>query len=60
METPLYTSSVTEVNGGKTGNVSYIWTASPTMIVDVRASATYTPNLSGTSHGAGFTNDFLP
>jgi hypothetical protein len=60
MDSPLFTSSVTRVEGGKTGNVTYTWTVSPTMILDVRASATYSPQLTGNAHASDFKNTFLP
>ncbi len=60
MDTPLYTSNVIQTKGGKTGNLNYSWTASPTMVVDMRASATYTPLLTGAQHPDGFSNSFLP
>ena len=60
MDTPLYTSSITKVEGGKTGNVNYTWTLSPTMLMDMRASATYTPRLTGATHADDFSNSFLP
>lgn len=60
MENPLYTSTVNEVNGGRTGNVNYTWTMSPTLLLDVRASGTYTPSLTGARHADDFSNDFLP
>ena len=43
MDTPLYTSSATETNGGATGNFNYTWTARPTMIIDWRSSITHSP-----------------
>ena len=60
MDTPLYTSSISKVEGGKTGNVNYTWTMSPTMLMDLRASATYTPRLTGAAHADDFSNSFLP
>ena len=60
MDTPLYTSSISKVNGGKTGNVNYTWTLGPTMLVDLRASGTYTPSLTGATHPSDFSNSFLP
>jgi Carboxypeptidase regulatory-like domain len=60
MDTPLYTSSIAKVEGGKTGNVNYTWTLSPTMLMDLRASATYTPRLTGATHAGDFSNSFLP
>ena len=54
MDTPLYTSSISQVKGGKTGNLNYSWTTGPTMLVDLRASATYTPQLNGARHPDGF------
>ncbi len=60
MDTPLYTSSIAKVEGGKTGNVNYTWTLSPTMLMDVRASGTYTPRLTGAKHADDFSNSFLP
>jgi hypothetical protein len=60
MDTPLYTSSVTKVEGGKTGNVNYTWTVGPSTLVDFRASATYTPRLTGATHPDDFSNSFLP
>src|SRR5262249_24898776 len=60
MDTPLYTSSITQIHGGKNGNLNYSWTVSPTMLVDLRASATYTPLLTGAKHPDGFSNGFLP
>ena len=60
MDTPLYTSNISQVKGGKSGNLNYTWTLGPTMLVDLRASATYTPQLTGAKHPDGFKNDFLP
>ena len=60
METPLYTSNITQVKGGKTGNVNYTWTVGPTTLLEVRASSTYTPQLTGATHAEDFKNDFLP
>jgi Carboxypeptidase regulatory-like domain/TonB dependent receptor len=60
MDTPLYTSSITKVEGGKTGNVNYTWTMGPSTLVDFRASATYTPRLTGATHPDDFSNSFLP
>src|SRR5205823_1871605 len=60
MDTPLYTSNVTQSHGGKSGNLNYSWTASPTVLLDLRASTTFTPLLTRASHGAGFNNSFLP
>ena len=60
METPLYTSNITQVKGGKTGNLNYTWTVNPTTLVEMRASATYTPLLTGATHADDFKNDFLP
>src|SRR5262245_54523527 len=60
MDTPLYTSSISQTHGGKNGNLNYTWAASPTMVVDLRASATYTPLLTGAQHPDGFKNTFLP
>ena len=60
MDTPFYTSSITQVKGGKTGNVNYKWTMGPSMMMELRGSATYTPQLTGATHPDGFTNNFLP
>lgn len=60
MDTPLYTSNVTKVEGGKTGNLNYTWTLGPSTLVDLRASATYTPRLTGAVHPDDFSNSFLP
>ncbi len=60
MDTPLYTSSISEVNGGKTGNLTYVWTARPSVLVDVHASATYSPQLTGNTHPSDFKNTILP
>jgi hypothetical protein len=60
MDTPLYTSSISQVNGGKTGNVNYTWTLGPTTLLDLRGSATYTPSLTGAEHPDDFSNAFLP
>ncbi|MEO8679135.1 MAG: TonB-dependent receptor [Vicinamibacterales bacterium] len=60
MDTPLYTSTISEVKGGKTGNVNYTWTLGPTTLMDLRASGTYTPTLTGAAHPSDFSNSFLP
>ncbi|ODS59287.1 MAG: hypothetical protein ABS36_02225 [Acidobacteria bacterium SCN 69-37] len=60
MDTPLYTSSLNQVKGGKSGNVNYSWTPGSTTVIEMRASATYTPNFSGNTHPADFKNSFLP
>ena len=60
MNTPLYTSSITKVEGGKTGNINYTWTIGPSMLLDLRASGTYTPRLTGAKHPDDFSNSFLP
>ena len=60
MESPLYTSSALESNGGANANINYTWTARPTMIVDWRSSVTHTPTFSGNVHDAAFSNSFLP
>ncbi len=60
MDTPLYTSNISQVKGGRSGNLNYTWTLGPTMLMDLRASVTYTPQLTGAKHPEGFTNDFLP
>jgi outer membrane receptor protein involved in Fe transport len=60
MDTPLYTSNITQVKGGKSANLNYNWTMGPTMIMELRGSVTNTPQLSGAKHPDGFTNDFLP
>ena len=60
MDTPLYTSSISKVEGGKTGNINYTWTVGPSTLVDLRASATYTPTLTGATHPDDFSNSFLP
>ena len=60
MENALYTSNVVQSNGGISGNINYTWTATPTMIVDIRNSATFQPILSGATHAADFNNSFLP
>jgi hypothetical protein len=60
MDTPLYTSNISKVEGGKTGNVNYTWTLGPSTLLDLRASATYTPTLTGATHPSDFSNSFLP
>lgn len=60
MDTPLYTSNISKVEGGKTGNINYTWTMGPSMLLDIRASATYTPSLTGAAHPDDFSNSFLP
>jgi hypothetical protein len=60
MDTPLYVSNISKVEGGKTGNVNYTWTLGPTTLVDLRASGTYTPRLTGATHPDDFSNSFLP
>ena len=60
MDTPLYTSSVSKVEGGKTGNVNYTWTIGSSTLVDIKASGTYTPTLTGATHPDDFSNSFLP
>jgi hypothetical protein len=60
MDTPLYTSTISQVNGGKTGNVNYTWTLGPSTLIDLKASATYTPTLTGATHPDDFSNSFLP
>jgi len=60
MDTPLYTSNITQVKGGTSANLNYNWTMGPTMIMELRGSVTNTPQLTGAKHPDGFTNDFLP
>jgi hypothetical protein len=60
MDTPLYTSNISRVEGGKAGNVNYTWTMGPTTVLDVRASATYSPQVTGASHKDDFKNSFMP
>ena len=36
------------------------WTVGPSTLVDLRASATYTPRLTGATHPDDFSNSFLP
>ena len=60
MDTPLYTSSISKVNGGKTANINYTWTLGPSTLVDIKASGTYTPTLTGATHPDDFSNSFLP
>ena len=60
MDTPLYTSSIAKIDGGKTGNVNYTWTLGPATLLDLKASATYTPSLIGATHPDDFSNSFLP
>ena len=40
--------------------MNYTWTLGPSMLMDLRASATYTPQLTGATHPDEFTNNFLP
>lgn len=60
MDTPLYTSSIAQINGGKTGNVNYTWTLGPSTLLDLKASGTFTPSLTGAKHPDSFSNSFLP
>ena len=60
MDTPLYTSNISKVEGGKTGNVNYTWTIGNSTLLDLRASGTYTPSLTGAAHPDDFSNSFLP
>jgi hypothetical protein len=60
MDTPLYTSTISQVKGGKTGNLSYTWTLGPSTLLDFKASGTYTPSLTGAKHPDDFSNSFLP
>jgi hypothetical protein len=60
MDTPLYTSNITDTSAGLNANLNYTWTARPTVIVDFRNSVTHSPAFSGGQHPAGFTNSFLP
>jgi outer membrane receptor protein involved in Fe transport len=60
MDTPLYTSNVTQTHGGLSGNLNYSWTLSPTLLLDLRANSTFTPLLTGAAHPASFDNGFLP
>lgn len=60
MDTPLYTSSVSRVNGAKTGNLNYTWALTPTTLLELRSSAAYTPQVTGAQHAEDFSNAFLP
>ena len=60
MDTPLYVSNQSKVDGGVSGNLNYTWTIGPSAVVELRSSAIYNPVFSGAKHGDGFSNSFLP
>jgi outer membrane receptor protein involved in Fe transport len=60
MESPLYVSNQSKVDGGLNGSLNYAWTAGPSVVVELRASAVYSPNFTGNTHEDGFDNSFLP
>ncbi len=51
---PLFTTSTSSSNGGLNGNINYDWTASPTLLFDVRSSVIHQPFNSGSTLPANF------
>ncbi len=56
----MFTSSVTNSDGGSNANLSYTWSITPTTILDVKGSMTHTPSTSGNTHDPSFNNSFFP
>ncbi len=60
MDTPLYTSSVNNADGGLNGNLNYTWSITATTILDVKGSVTHAPSFTGATHPSSFNNSFMP
>ncbi|MGC9998650.1 MAG: carboxypeptidase-like regulatory domain-containing protein [Bryobacteraceae bacterium] len=51
---PLFTANTTRVAGALNGSVNYDWTATPTLLFNVRASVIHDPNDAGSTLPASF------